>query len=100
MYLHLGDEFIIPYRNIIGIFDLDGVTVTKAGRDFLQTAEREGRLFSITENLPKSFIVCMEGPCEIIYTSPISAATLYRRIERGMESDVALQDTALKEFRR
>lgn len=88
MYLHLGDEFIIPYHTIIGIFDLDAVTVTKTGRTFLQEAERSGRLYSISENLPKSFIVCMEEGRETVYTSPISASTLNRRLARGVESDI------------
>lgn len=90
MYLHLGDEFIIPYRTIVGIFDLDAVTVTKTGRTFLQGAERAGRLYSISENLPKSFIVCMEDGRETVYTSPISAATLNRRISRGIDSDIPI----------
>lgn len=34
MYLHLGDEFIIPFETIIGIFDLDAVTVTKTAVPF------------------------------------------------------------------
>lgn len=90
MYLHLGDEFIIPFQNIVGIFDLDAVTVTKAGRTFLQEAERAGRVSSISENLPKSFIVCMEDGRETIYISPISAATLNRRISRGIDSEIPL----------
>ncbi len=90
MYLHVGDEIIIPYGNIVGIFDLDAVTVTRTGRTFLQEAERGGRLASISENLPKSFIVCVEEGRETVYTSPISAATLNRRIARGIESDVSI----------
>ena len=84
MYLHLGDEVIIPYREIVGIFDLDNVTATRAGRTFLQTAERAGRVYTITENLPRSFVVTTMGGRETIYISPISAATLRGRMSRGI----------------
>lgn len=90
MYLHLGEECIIPYQNLIGIFDLDAVTVTKTGREFLREAERGGRLIAISENLPKSFVVCMEEGRETVYLSPISAATLVRRVTRGLESDAGV----------
>ena len=38
MYLHLGDEVMAKNRQIIGVFDLDTSTVTKATRDFLAEA--------------------------------------------------------------
>ena len=91
MYLHLGDEFVIPYQNIIGIFDLDGVTVTKTGRTFLQDAEKRGAIVSLTENLPKSFIVATENGRETVYFSQISAATLHQRILRGVASDFEME---------
>ena len=28
MYLHLGDEYVIPTGDLVGIFDLDVVTVS------------------------------------------------------------------------
>jgi len=90
MYLHLGDEFIIPFHTIIGIFDMDAVTVTKTGQKFLQNAEKNGRLYTISENLPKSFIVCRENGQETVYLSQISATTLNRRMERGIDSDSIL----------
>ena len=84
MYLHLGDECIIPFGDIVGIFDLDNVTVTKNGRDFLRAAERAGKVRSISENLPRSFVVTVEDGREIVYISPISAATLRARMAKGI----------------
>jgi len=84
MYLHLGDEVIASYDEIIGIFDLDAVTVAAEGRKFLRQAERGGRIVNISENLPKSFIVCEKNNREIVYISPISSATLQKRVARGI----------------
>ena len=85
MYLHLGDELVIPTHDLVGIFDLDIVTVTPIGRAFLQQAERIGRLIAVGENLPKSFIVCGKHRDETVYISPISASTLLKRLSRGID---------------
>lgn len=83
MYLHLGDEFVIPTKDLIGIFDIDAVTSSSVGRRYLQNAERQGRLHTVGDNIPKSFIVCGKFRDENVYLSPISAATLLKRILRG-----------------
>ena len=88
MYLHLGDELAISTNDLIGIFDIDAVTVSASGRDFLQRAEKNGRLISAGVNLPKSFIVCGTFRDETVYFSPISASTLLKRLSRGISSAV------------
>lgn len=89
MYLHLGDETIIPFDEIVGIFDLDGVTAYRSGRTFLQRAQRAGTLESVSGSLPKSFVVCVRDGRETVYTSPISAATLSLRMRRGIDPEIA-----------
>ena len=86
MYLHLGDELAVSTRDLVGIFDIDAVTVGSVGREYLQKAEKAGRLTSAGENLPKSFIVCSSGGEDSVYLSPISAATLLKRLSRGLSS--------------
>ena len=61
MYLHLGEECIIPFESIVGIFDLDNVTATRGGRSFLQEAERAGRVRTVSETLPRSFVIAVEN---------------------------------------
>jgi hypothetical protein len=38
MYLQIGTEDFIKTEDIIGIFDLDNTTVSKASRDYLKFA--------------------------------------------------------------
>lgn len=90
MYLHLGDEVVISTRDLVGIFDLDVVTVGNAGRAYLQNAEKAGRLISVGENIPKSFVVCGKFREETVYISPVSASTLLKRISRGNACDDGL----------
>ena len=38
MYLHLGQSVVDPFRDVIGIFDLDTTTASRLTRDFLSRA--------------------------------------------------------------
>lgn len=82
MYIHLGQETVVNQKDIIGIFDMDTTTVSKATRDYLRRAEQSGDVVNITFELPKSFIVCRDAGREsgrVIYISQISSQTLKGR---------------------
>ena len=64
MYLHVGSETIVSERNIIGIFDLENTSVSKFTRDFLRKKQEEGRVVNVTNEIPKSFVVCACGKRE------------------------------------
>ena len=82
MYLHLGSDTVVRSKNVIGVFDLDNTTVNNTTRTFLNTAQREGRVVNVGEELPKSFVVCREGDGTKLYISPISCQTLVKRAVR------------------
>ena len=48
MYLHIGQNEIIPDRRIIGIFDLDKCSYEKRTRDYLSAAEQEGVVLDVS----------------------------------------------------
>lgn len=84
MFIHLGNNVVIPAGEIIGVFDLEVTTTTKETREFLKIAEEEGFVTSVSaENLPKSFVVTEKQKQSVIYLSPISAATLRKRINKN-----------------
>ena len=82
MYLHLGQSVVVPHRDIIGIFDLDITSQSHVTREFLNRGEREKQVVNVSEELPKSFVVCAGWP-QKIYISQLSSATLYKRAESG-----------------
>lgn len=84
MYLHLGQNEIVPYRWIIGIFDLDKCSTSRRTRDYLAAAQREGVVLDVSGDLPKSFVVC-DHPYhdQIVYLSQLNSATLASRAERS-----------------
>ncbi|MEE1278944.1 MAG: DUF370 domain-containing protein [Acutalibacteraceae bacterium] len=81
MYLHIGKEKIIKTDQIIGIFDLDTATISKATRNYLAAAEKSGDVINVTTELPKTFIVCKEDGKRTVYISQISSSTLNKRSE-------------------
>lgn len=81
MFLHLGNATVIKTDDIIGIFDLDNTTVSKATRDYLSKAEKAKRVFTVSYELPKSFIVCENEKGQVtVYICQLSTATLLKRL--------------------
>ncbi|MCF0123727.1 MAG: DUF370 domain-containing protein [Ruminiclostridium sp.] len=84
MYLHLGSNVVVPQGDILGIFDLDNTTASRITREFLASAEVLGRVVSVGEDLPKSFLLCRDKTGkETVYLSQLSPATLIKRVESG-----------------
>ncbi len=83
MYIHLGQETVVKKQDIIGIFDLDTATVSRHTRKYLNLSEKNGDVVYITNELPKSFIVCAPSKSKRkkIYISQISSVTLLKRNE-------------------
>lgn len=81
MYLHMGQDFIVREQEIIGIFDIDTTSTGKRTREFLERAENEGAVVSMSNDIPKSFIVT-DFPYETVYLSPISSAALTGRAKK------------------
>lgn len=84
MYLHLGQSTVITHDEIIGIFDLDNTTISKNTRSYLNIAEKERRVLTVSEELPKSFIVCERKGEVKVYLSQISCATLLKRAKESI----------------
>ena len=81
MYLHMGQDFIVREQEIIGIFDIDTTSTGKRTREFLARAEEEGAVVSMTNEIPKSFVIT-DFPYDTVYISSISSRTLGERCKR------------------
>lgn len=80
MYLHLGQDTVVRISEIVGIFDMENATISKDTRRFLADAQKGGRIFNVSMELPKSFVVCVDSEKnETVYISQISSATLLKR---------------------
>lgn len=83
MYLHLGRDYIVDTRDLIGIFSLETTTISPRGRAFLDYAQKNGAVVSLSDELPQSYVL-VDGPVETVYLSELSSAAMRRRAERRL----------------
>lgn len=86
MFLHLGQDMVVRMEDVVGIFDLETSTISNTTRDYLAAAQKAGRVVSISDEMPKSFVLCCNKKGRItVYTSQISTSTLLKRSEFSNE---------------
>ncbi len=85
MYLHLGNNYVVTARDIVGIFDIENTSISKYTKEFLSNAQKNKRVVYCTYELPKSFVVCFDKKdlSETVYVSQISCATLLKRSKKN-----------------
>ena len=79
MFLHLGENVVVPIKDIIGIFDLQTTMYSSDTSAFLRMAEEDGFIERISKEKPKSFVIAEVNKMSKIYLSPISSSTLTKR---------------------
>lgn len=83
MYLHIGQDFILNDKDIMGVFDFDNISTSGITMEFLKKLEQEDSLISISDEIPKSFILTLSGGVEIGYLSPLNSRTIIGRAPYG-----------------
>lgn len=76
MFLHLGNDKLVPLREVIALFDLTETNVS-LNADFLKLAQQEGFVVKLTDE-PVSCVITDKH----IYLSPVSCGTLKARAEK------------------
>ena len=82
MYLHLGKDTVDNTKNIIASLDLESPSVSRNTRDFLKIVEEEGFVRNVSEEIPKTFVLCEIDGQSVIYITNISSKALSGRTER------------------
>ena len=71
---------MLPTSDIIGIFDLENTSISKRTREFLAKSEKQGRVITVSYDLPRSFVIAGKTKEDSkIYISQISSSTLLKR---------------------
>jgi extracellular matrix regulatory protein B len=103
MFLHIGRDMIVRYDDIIGIFDIETASISKITREYLSASPKK-KIVSVTDELPKSFIVCSglnaknnDKNTTKVYISQISSATLKKRLESAKSPGDLLHEKGLAE---
>ena len=69
MFLHLGENVVVPIKDIIGIFDLQTTMYSSDTSAFLRMAEEDGFVERISKEKPKSFVIAEVNKMSKIYLS-------------------------------
>ena len=85
MFLHIGENVVVPIKDIIGIFDMETTMYSSDSMQFLRLAEEDGFVERITGDKPKSFIIAEIDKKSKVYLSPISSSTLNKRSQIIMD---------------
>lgn len=85
MYIHLGRDYVLNDRDIIGIFNLETTTISPRGREFLNYAQKNGAVVSLSDELPQSYVLADGTMVDTVYLSELSSAVLRRRAEKMIE---------------
>ena len=83
MYLHVGNNYNIRTREIIGVFDADTATVSAITKKYLSEADARGAVIFASEEIPKSFVLYRkrDGSYHICF-SQLSSSSLIGRMGR------------------
>ena len=76
MYLHLGQNVVVPEEDIIGIFDMDTCTSAQITRRFLSAMETAGKTEGLFADIPKSFVLTEEVGDSRVYFCQFATTTL------------------------
>ena len=82
MYIHLGRDYVLNDRDIIGIFDLETTTISPRGREFLNYAQKNGAVVSLSDELPQCYVLADGGLVDTVYLSELSSAAMRRRAQK------------------
>ena len=90
MYIHIGGDYSIPDKTILGIFDFDNIMLdNNDSLGFLRKAEEKGLVENVSFDIPRSVIIAIDR----VYISPISARTIRKRADReGMSADIGFDE--------
>ncbi|MBQ8896427.1 MAG: DUF370 domain-containing protein [Clostridia bacterium] len=84
-YLQLEKGESIDKKQIIGIFDLDSASNSSATNGLFRRKEDEHGVVNVSNDLPKSFILCDGEYSDTVYISGISTESIKKRLNNEIK---------------
>lgn len=75
MFVYLGNDTTVKKDDVIGIFDIEECSVSRITADFLNASQKQGRVVSVSDEMPKAFVVCTDKT----YITNVSNSTINKR---------------------
>ncbi len=86
MYLQLEKGESIDKKEIIGIFDIETSSMSQGTKDLFRRKEEERGVVNLSNDLPKSFLVCDGEYDDRIYLSGISTESIKKRLDTEIKT--------------
>lgn len=83
MYLHLGQDFIVPLQQVVAVFDMDTATASRRTQLLLTRLQEQGRIIELYDDLPRAAVLCENALGETLYLTGLSPQALQKRAEKG-----------------
>lgn len=77
MYVYLGSDVVVDGADIVGIFDIERVTVDRYMKEYLKAVQKKGMVYYVSLEMPKCFVVC----CDMVYVTNVSGDTIRKRVK-------------------
>lgn len=77
MFVYLGSDVVVEDSEIIGIFDIERVTVDRYMKDYLNAVQKKGMVYYVSLDMPKCFVVCTDT----VYVTNVSGDTIKKRFK-------------------
>ena len=84
-YLQLEKGESIDKNEIIGIFDIESASISQATKELFKRKEEEHGVVSVSNDLPKSFILCDGEYTDTVYISGISVDSIKKRLNNEIK---------------
>lgn len=85
MYIHIGSNYLINEKDILGIFDIETTTVSSITNKYLSVAQKSHKVVYTTYDLPRSFIVCSSNQKTTVYITQYNTSTLFKRRNENLK---------------
>ncbi|MBM7606736.1 DUF370 domain-containing protein [Metabacillus litoralis] len=82
MYIHLGDNFVVPSKEVVMILDRQSSLESPIVDEFF--TKQQDKIVELSSGDAKSIIVTFDK----IYFSPLSSGTLKKRAEIALDIDL------------
>ena len=83
MYLHLGQDYIVPLQSVVAVFDMDTATASKRTRLLLDACRTRDGCIELYDDLPRAAVLCENALGETLYLTQLSPQAIQRRAEKG-----------------
>ena len=85
-YLQLEKGESIDKTTVIGIFDIETASMSQATKELFRRKEEEHGVVSVSNDLPKSFVLTENEFNDSVYITGLSTESIKKRLDNSIRS--------------